>query len=214
MNETGSSEFYEAAENVKNCLNCMSELVDRLETLREDNNMEKTQCIEAMRDNIEIMVAQIEDAHRRHGENSINISNYNKKWSIDTITMKDTRVLIVDDNEINNYVVEQMLKKFKVQVDIALSGETAIEMFKQNEYDLILMDYLLPPGIDGVETVRRIRELGERGEKQLIIGLTANTIEEFKEGLNKYNVELILFKPVKYQQMAVIFQKELPDKIQ
>lgn len=72
----------------------------------------------------------------------------------------------------------------------------------------------MPPGIDSVETVRRIRQLGDRGKKQLIIGLTANTIDEFKNGLNKYNVELIIFKPIKHQQMALILQKELADKIE
>lgn len=127
--------------------------------------------------------------------------------------MKETKVLIVDDNEINNYVLEQMLKRFDIDVDIAKSGEEAIDKFMVNEYDLVFMDYLLPPGIDGIETVRRIRNLSERGKKQFIIGLTANTMEEFQKGLNENNVELILLKPIKFQQMAVILQKELPDKV-
>ena len=106
-----------------------------------------------------------------------------------------------------------MLKRFDIDVDIAKSGGEAIDKFMVNEYDLVFMDYLLPPGIDGIETVRRIRNLNERGKKQFIIRLTANTMEEFQKGLNENNVELILLKPIKFQQMAVILQKELPDKV-
>ena len=107
-----------------------------------------------------------------------------------------------------------MLKRFDIDVDIAKSGEEAIDKFMVNEYDLVFMDYLSArQGIYGIETVRRIRNLNERGKKQFIIGLTANTMEEFQKGLNENNVELILLKPIKFQQMAVILQKELPDKV-
>ena len=143
----------------------------------------------------------------------MNMHMSNFKLFTEAFTMKETKVLIVDDNEINNYVLEQMLKRFDIDVDIAKSGEEAIDKFMVNEYDLVFMDYLLPPGIDGIETVRRIRNLNERGKKQFIIGLTANTMEEFQKGLNENNVELILLKPIKFQQMAVILQKELPDKV-
>ncbi len=212
MDNLVKDRFYEITDNVRNSLGFMREVANRLEIL-DDKNIEKIQCIEFIRDNIEILMAQIEEIQEYYDEQNKRIDYSSIKKFTDSFVMSDTRILIVDDNEINNYVVEQMLKRFKVEVDIALSGEEAIELFEQKDYDLILMDYLLPPGINGVETVKRIRESGKKGENQLIIGLTSNTIDEFKEGLNKYNVELILFKPIKYQQMAVILQKELADKV-
>lgn len=212
MSENLIKEFFELTENMRHGLQSVHELTDRLEVLNEDN-IEKLQCTTAIRDNIDIMLKQIDEISDIYGR----ISGYERRESgitaVDSFRMKGTRALITDDNEVNNYVVSQMLKHFNIKVDTARNGEEAVELFKKNEYDMILMDYLMPPGIDGIETVKRIRSLGSRGENQLIIGLTANIVDEFKEGLNRYNVELILFKPVKYQQMAVILQKELPDKI-
>ncbi len=206
------NEFFEFTNNAVSSLEFMNKLVGKIEK-HTDKDIESTQCIESLRDNIDILKKQIEEIMERFTSLHMNMRMANPKIFIETFTMRDTRVLIVDDNEINNYVVEQMLKRFNVEVDVATSGEEAINKFKDNEYDLILMDYLLPPGIDGIETVRRIRNLNERGKNQFIIGLTANTMEEFQKGLNENNVELILLKPIKFQQMAVILQKELPDKV-
>lgn len=203
--------FLELKENLQNGLWSISELVNRLEALKSDS-AEKIQCTTAMRDNIDMMQNQLDEMTNFYGK----ISGYKKEkkgYDWETFVMKETRVLVADDNEMNNHMVAQMLRNFNVEVDTVTSGEEAIKLFKRKEYDMILMDYLMPPGMDGVETIRQIRNLGTKGEQQLIIGLTANTVEEFKEGLNQYNVELILYKPLKYQQMAVIFQNELPQKI-
>lgn len=206
------NEFFEFTNNTVNSLEFMNKLVGKIEK-HSDKDIESVQCIESLRDNIDILKKQIEEIKERFTPFHMNMHMSNTKLFTEAFTMKDTKVLIVDDNEINNYVLEQMLKRFDIDVDIAKSGEEAIDKFMVNEYDLILMDYLLPPGIDGIETVRRIRNLSERGKNQFIIGLTANTMEEFKKGLNENNVELILLKPIKFQQMAVILQKELPDKV-
>src|SRR5574344_983189 len=190
----------------------MQGLLEKLE-FQKDESIEKKQCIEALKDVISISIAQIRDEKENCKKNNqITNENITNKLS-DHLKMKDTKVLIVDDNEINNYIIAKMFNQFNVEVDIAVSGEKAVEMYKDHEYDMVLMDYLMPPGIDGIETVSRIRKIGERGKKQLIIGLTSNTISEFKEGLNKYDVELILFKHVKYKKMSVILQKELANKV-
>lgn len=206
------NEFFEFTNSTVNSLEFMNKLVEKIEK-HSDKDIESVQCIESLRDNIDILKKQIEEIKERFTTLHMNMNMSNTKLFTEAFTMKDTKVLIVDDNEINNYVLEQMLKRFDIDVDIAKSGEEAIDKFMVNEYDLILMDYLLPPGIDGIETVRRIRNLSERGKNQFIIGLTANTMEEFQKGLNENNVELILLKPIKFQQMAVILQKELPDKV-
>lgn len=206
------NEFFEFTNSTISSLKFMNKLVEKIEK-HSDKDIESVQCIESLRDNIDILKKQIEEIKERFILLHMNMHMSNFKLFTEAFTMKETKVLIVDDNEINNYVLEQMLKRFDIDVDIAKSGEEAIDKFMVNEYDLVFMDYLLPSGIDGIETVRRIRNLNERGEKQFIIGLTANTMEEFQKGLNENNVELILLKPIKFQQMAVILQKELPDKV-
>lgn len=206
------NEFFEFANSTISSLKFMNKLVEKIEK-HSDKDIESVQCIESLRDNIDILKKQIEEIKERFILLHMNTHMSNFKLFTEAFTMKETKVLIVDDNEINNYVLEQMLKRFDIDVDIAKSGEEAIDKFMVNEYDLVFMDYLLPPEIDGIETVRRIRNLNERGKKQFIIGLTANTMEEFQKGLNENNVEIILLKPIKFQQMAVILQKELPDKV-
>lgn len=62
-----------------------------------------------------------------------------------------------------------------------------------------------------METVERIRKIND-GKKRLIIGITASVVSEFKEGLNRNGTEIILFKPVKKQQMAFILYQELRHK--
>ncbi len=207
-----NEKIFKLTYDMRNNLNSLRGLIDKLDK-KDTEKVEKEQCIEAMRDFVKILLTKT---------NGITLYCSNDKDTIDSYTgirpqtnfkMVNTKAMIVDDNEINNYVVAQLLNQFDIEVDIALSGEKAIELFEKNDYDLILMDYLMPPGMNGIDTVAKIREMGERGQKQLIIGLTANTVDEFKEGLNRYGVELIIFKPVKFQQMEVILQKELPDKI-
>lgn len=212
MCNMNKNEFFEFTDGAVNTLEFIDELISRIE-IPYDKNIESIQCIEAARDNIELLKQQIEKIKNQFSSLHTDIRMPGPKLFTETFTMRDTKILIVDDNEINNYVVEKMLNRFGIAVDVATNGEEAIEKFKKNEYDLIMMDYLMPPGIDGIETVKRIRTLGERGRKQFIIGLTANTVDKFKNGLNENNVELILLKPIKYQQMAVILQKELSDKV-
>lgn len=175
--------------------------------------IEKEQCLQAVKDFIEIIKDETNKITENCNEKEIlSNCNYVSKL-VSGIKMRDTRALIVDDNSINNYVVKQMLSSFDIDVDVAISGEEALELYKKKDYDLVLMDYQMPGGMDGIETVKHIRESGEKGKRQLIIGLTAYTIEEFKKGLNDLGVELIIFKPVKFQQMSVILQKELSEKV-
>lgn len=130
---------------------------------------------------------------------------------INNFTMKNTRALVIDDNEISNYIIQQMLEQFGIQVDIAMSGIEGVEMYNNNDYDVVFVDYIMPD-MDGIETATAIRNT-EKGKKQLMIGLTASTVPVFKSGLNELGIELILFKPVKKEQMAFILYHELKDKV-
>lgn len=188
----------------------MKDVVKTLEITGDE--AEKLKCIDILKDNINDLMSQVNKVKNNLNGNAVNHELF-KQVMVKNFTMKDTRMLIVDDNEFNNYVIRQMLTEFNVQVDVALNGEEAVRLFKENDYDMVLVDYLMPPGIDGIETIRRIREYGEKGKNQLIIGLKTDENEEFRTELNKYNVELILFKPVKYQQISVILQREFPDKV-
>lgn len=91
-----------------------------------------------------------------------------------TKTEKNVRVLVVEDELINQYVAKSFLESSGYQVDIAATGQAALHFYQVNQYAVILMDVDLPD-IKGTEVTRQIRKLEETtGKHTPIITLTAN----------------------------------------
>ena len=82
-----------------------------------------------------------------------------------------TKVLVIEDNEKNRYLISFILKGSGYEVIEAITGEEGVEIAIRKRPDLVLMDIQLP-GIDGYETTRRIRA-DSAGEKVPIIALTS-----------------------------------------
>ncbi len=96
-------------------------------------------------------------------------------------SLKGTTVLLAEDNKINVMVAQQFLKKWDIDLDVAEDGEKALEMAKINDYDLILMDLLMPV-MDGYMATKAIRNLKGKKYKNIpIIALTASAMTEIKE---------------------------------
>ncbi len=90
-------------------------------------------------------------------------------------------ILVVDDNQINLKVVQSLLKNTQVQIFTCESGLEALEMMCRNEYDVILLDHMMP-GMDGMETLKRSKQMPENKNKDVaIIALTANAISGARE---------------------------------
>ena len=132
------------------------------------------------------------------------------KKNTSKIYAPEARVLSVDDVKVNREVVAKLLKRTGVIVDSAESGKEALEYVKNNKYDLILMDHMMPE-MDGVETFKLIRETnGHPNIKTPVVVLTANAIqgasdEYLKEGFDDY-----LSKPVKGNALEEMLIKYLP----
>ena len=88
-------------------------------------------------------------------EETVSIKNRTKQNAIDTGVARDLKILVTEDNAGNRAVVKAALKQYNL--DFAVTGEKAVTMASEKEYDLILMDIQLP-GIDGVETLQQIRK--------------------------------------------------------
>ncbi len=117
---------------------------------------------------------------------------------------RNISVLIVEDHEFSAIVGKNILVDAGFQVDIAIDGESAISMFKENHYDFILMDIGLPT-IDGYETTREIRshEL-ILGYRRPIIGLSAHIdVEKQQQGIIS-GMNVVLAKPLTQELMATI----------
>ena len=123
---------------------------------------------------------------------------------------KDTRILIVDDNEINLSVAEGIVSSlYGIECDMALSGSEALALVSERKYDLVLMDHMMPE-MDGVETTKRIREMGGARASVPIIALTANAVVGTKDMLIKAGMNDFLTKPVMIDEMNTTLQKWLP----
>jgi signal transduction histidine kinase/ActR/RegA family two-component response regulator len=124
-----------------------------------------------------------------------------------TAIAEGLKVLLVEDNPINQKVALHLLRKQKHQVDIAPDGLIALEMFDANAYDVILMDVQMP-NLDGLEATRAIRERERNsGRRTPIIGLTASAMREDESRCLEAGMDAYLAKPVKPDEMyAMITQ--------
>ena len=106
------------------------------------------------------------------------------------------KVLIVEDNVINQLVIKQVLKGWKCNYDIADNGEEAVDLFRDNEYDIILMDLQMPK-MNGFEATNEIRKLEKDNEHIYIVALTADAFPDTKKRVLKSGFSDFITKPFK-----------------
>lgn len=119
-----------------------------------------------------------------------NTSSPRKSGSLSERMMDETRVLLVEDNDINRLYAKSILQQWNCMVDIAENGVVAIEKVKNNVYDVVLMDVQMPV-MDGYEATRTIRLLDGTMRHVPVVALTANAtradIEKcLSSGMNDY----------------------------
>ena len=91
------------------------------------------------------------------------------------------KILVVDDNLMNLKVVEGLLRKYKIKIVGATSGEEALALIEAKDFDFVFMDHMMP-GMDGVECFHHIRDMSDPYFKKVpIIALTANAIAGSRE---------------------------------
>lgn len=125
-------------------------------------------------------------------------------------TTKDTKILVVDDNLMNLKVMEGILGKYKISVVTANSGKAALQVIEEKNFDLVLMDHMMPE-MDGIETLHRIRAMvGNYYRSVPIIALTANTIAGAREMFLGEGFNDFMEKPVENSVLERVLQRNLP----
>ena len=122
------------------------------------------------------------------------------------------RVLVVDDNSVNLYVAKNLLEMYGIKPVCVPSGDLAIKAVDKKEFDLILMDYMMPK-MDGIEAMKAIREQHPEYKDRPVIAFTANAVEEAREKLLSEGMNDFLPKPVKVEDVEAILRKWLPDEL-
>jgi signal transduction histidine kinase/DNA-binding NarL/FixJ family response regulator/HPt (histidine-containing phosphotransfer) domain-containing protein len=136
--------------------------------------------------------------------------DYHEKAGVPFIA-PDARILIVDDISTNLSVATGLLALYQMRIDTSLSGGKAIEMVKDTEYDIILMDHMMPE-MDGIEAAIKIREW-EKNENAIrtpIIALTANAVSGMKERFLNADFDDFLSKPIEIPRLNEIMEKWIP----
>jgi len=115
-------------------------------------------------------------------------------------------ILVVDDAEEQREITKNLLKKLGYQVDVARSGEEAVEIVKQHAKDLVILDMIMDSGIDGLETYKRILAVSDR-QKAIIVSGFSET-ERVREAL-KLGVGGYIRKPYALGDLARAVRTEL-----
>ena len=128
----------------------------------------------------------------------------NKKPSkMDGLDLSDVKILVVEDNKINQMITKKILNKMGLQCDVVDNGEASVEQVKKVEYKVVLMDIHMP-GISGLEATKIIRTF----DKDLtIFALTAVTLEDKMHEFGEAGFNDIISKPFKQED----FENKLYD---
>jgi signal transduction histidine kinase/CheY-like chemotaxis protein/HPt (histidine-containing phosphotransfer) domain-containing protein len=118
------------------------------------------------------------------------------------------KVLVVDDNEVNQFVAQRMLEQMGYIVDLAANGEQAVEASEKEDYAAILIDSQMP-GMSGNEATRQIRAREGEGEHTPIIALTAKVMDHDRKKAFDAGVDDFLSKPVFAEDLAASLQRVL-----
>ena len=125
----------------------------------------------------------------------------------------EARLLIVDDNDMNLMVVKSLLKRTLVIIDTAGSAIECYEKYSKTEYDLVLMDYMMPE-TDGIEAMEHLRELDKAaGRKTPIIVLTADASPGKKEMFFQKGFDDYLLKPINSRLLEQVLSRHLPARL-
>jgi len=122
--------------------------------------------------------------------------------------LNDATILIVDDYEINIQVLKLILIRFGMKPEIATNGVIAVEKYKKNHHNIVLMDLMMPE-MDGYEATKKIRLFEEENQldKALIVAVSANYSQNENSEYLKSGFDDILAKPFVYSDLQRIFSR-------
>lgn len=118
------------------------------------------------------------------------------------------RVLLAEDNKINQKLLLTFLKRMNVSADLAENGQIAVTKFAPGKYDIVLMDVAMPV-MDGLEATRRIRETWPNEQVPPIMVLTAHVLDAIHEDSARVGIDRVLSKPITFGDLRDAIAEEL-----
>ena len=128
-------------------------------------------------------------------------------------TGTNIRILLVEDDAINQFAISRLLSKIGYRVDVADNGSEALKLLEKNDYALVLMDCMMPV-LDGYEATAAIRDPASnvRNHAIPVIAITANAMREDRDKCLAAGMDDYLSKPVEVAALRAMLEKWLtPD---
>jgi len=122
------------------------------------------------------------------------------------LATRELKILLAEDNLINQKVATVTLSKLGHRIDVAENGKIAVEMFKKNKYDLIVMDIYMPEqdGLEATKEIRQIEQADPHRKAIHICAITANTDKEDEDKCYQAGVNSYITKPFKLDELIEI----------
>ena len=117
--------------------------------------------------------------------------------------LKDLKILVVDDNEVNQRLAILIFRKMGFKCDVSSDGKEAFEMYQKKAYDLIFMDLQMPV-MDGLESTKLIRAFENESEtlkRATIIALTGSELQENRDSCIKVGMDDFIEKPMRVETL-------------
>ncbi len=122
---------------------------------------------------------------------------------------RGVRALVVDDEPMNLVVATSLFRNYEMIIETAASGKEAIRKYRENDYDLIFMDHMMPE-MDGVEAMKQIKGLAESLNRETpVIALTANAVSGAREMFLQEGFDGFIAKPINMADFERVVQRVL-----
>ncbi len=127
------------------------------------------------------------------------------------VEFNGVKALVVDDEPMNLVVASGIFNDYGMIIDTAGSGKESIKKFKENDYDVVFMDHMMPE-MDGVEAMKNIKSIAsEVGKSIVVIALTANAVSGAREMFIREGFDGFVAKPINRSDFERVMLRELPE---
>lgn len=123
----------------------------------------------------------------------------------------DFKILVAEDNEMNQRLIQKVLNRKGFNCELAKTGKEAVEALKRQRYDIVFMDCQMPE-MDGYEATKYIRESEASNQHQYIVAMTANAMEGDRNKCIEFGMDDYISKPIDYEKLFELIQNRMKKK--